>query len=422
MNWNKLLCVGLSGALLLGALAGCSDQPADATPAGTPAADDIAYQTAGITRDTVLFTADGENVVADEYLYWLLNAIAQAKNSGYLADDTAWEEEIDGTPTSDYLKQMALDNSKLYAVAMSKVNQEGVTLTDEDRESITSQMESMASTLEMYYGVTLQEYLDQQCISQAAYEKLAYEVPMLVGNLQSKYSDAGELTPTDEDMQNMIDKEGIYSCKHILLAFPTNEDGSEVTDEQKAEVKAQADALLAEIQGAEDPIAAFETAMNEQSDDGRDPDTNELYTPEGYTFLADGSMVDGSGSLVSPFVQTGMTLAEGELSQPVETDYGYHILLGQSADNEQTRAVYPNYAMNQRIDQWMEEAKVETTAAYDSLDPKAFYDNMIALADQWQAEKEAEAAASASPAAESATPAASEAPAESEQPAASPAA
>lgn len=417
MNWKQLLCAGLSGALLLGGLAGCSDQPADPTPAGTPAADDIAYQTAGITRDTVLYTADGEDVVADEYLYWLLNAVAQAKSSGYLADDTAWEEEIDGTPTSDYLKKIALDNSKLYAVAMSRVNQEGVTLTNEDQQTITSQMESMASTLEMYYGITLQEYLDQQCISRAAYEKLAYEIPMLVGELQTKYTEAGEFTPTDADIQNMIDTEGIYSCKHILLAFPENEDGSAVTDEQKAEVKAQADALLAEIQGAEDPIAAFDAAMNEQSDDGRNPETNELYTPQGYTFLADGSMVDGSGSLVMPFVQAGVALAEGELSQPVESDYGYHILLGQSADNEQTRAVYPNYAMNQRIDQWMAESKVETTDAYDALDPKAFYDNMLAFVEQWQAEKEAEAAAQAS-----ASPAVSEAPAESEQPAASPAA
>ena len=417
MKWNKLLCAGLAGALLLGGLTGCTSPSPDPIPAGTPAADDIAYQAAGITRDTVLFTADGEAVVADEYLYWLLNAIAQAKNSGYLADDTAWEEEISGTPTSDYLKQWALDNSKLYAVAMHQVNEEGITLTQEDQDSITSQMDSMASTLEMYYGVTLQEYLDQQCISQAAYQKLAYEIPMLVSELQTKYKDAGELDPTDEDMQKMIEEEGIYSCKHILLTFPENEDGSAATDEQKAETKAQADALLAEIQGAEDPIAAFETAMNEKSQDGRDPETNELYKPEGYTFLADGSLVDGSGSLVTSFVQAGAALSEGEISQPVESSYGYHILLGQSADNADTRAVYPNYAMNQRIDQWMEEAKVETTAAYDALDPKAFYDKMVELANQWQAEKEAEEAAQAS-----ASPAASEAPVESEQPAASPAA
>ena len=415
MNWKKLLCAGLSGALLLGALTGCSDKPADPTPAGTPAADDVAYQAAGITRDTVLFTADGENVVADEYLYWLLNSIAIAKNSGYLADDTAWEEEIEGTPTADYLKQAALENAKLYAVAMAKVNEAGITLSEEDQNSAQSQMDSMAAMLEIYYGVSLQEYLDQQCISKAAYQKMAYEVPALVSALQEQYTKAGDFTPTDEDIRNMIEAEGIYSCKHILLTFPENEDGSEVTDEQKAETKAQADALLAEIQGAEDPVAAFDAAMNEKSGDGRDPETNELYKPQGYTFLSDGSMIDGSGSLVSSFVQTGITLAEGEISQPVETDYGYHILLGQSADNEETRAVYPNYAMNQLVDQWMTDAKVETTGAYDALDPKAFYDKMMELAQQWQAEKEAEAAAqaSASPAAETETPAASEAPVES---------
>lgn len=421
MNWKKLLCAGLSGALMLGALAGCANQSDDPAPtdspasSGTPEISDVAYQTAGISRDTVLFTADGEDAVADEYLYWLLNAIAQAKNSGYLADDTAWEEEIDGTPTADYLKQSALENAEVYPVALSKVNAEGITLSEEDQQSIQSQMESMAATLEMYYGVTLQEYLDQQVISQDAYEKMAYEIPMMVTALQEKYSEAGELTPTDEDIQNMIAQEGIYSCKHILLTFPTNEDGSDVTDEQKAEVKAQADALLAEIQGADDPIAAFDTAMNEKSEDGRDPDTNELYAPEGYTFYADGSMVDGSGALVSSFVQAGIALGEGEISQPVESDYGYHILLGQSADNETTRAAYPDYAMNQRIDQWIADATVTTTDAYDALDPKAFYDKVIELAKQWQAEKEAEAAAqaSASPAVESESPAASEAPAES---------
>ena len=423
MNWKKLLCAGLSGALLLGALTGCT-QSNDPIPTGTPAADDVAYQTAGITRDTVLFTADGQDAVADEYLYWLLNAIAQAKNSGYLADDTAWEEEIDGTPTADYLKQNALENVKLYTVAMSKIKEEGLSLSEEEQTNIQSQMDSMASTLEMYYGVTLQEYLDQQCISQAAYEKMAYEIPMLVSDLQDKYDEAGEFEATDEDIRNMIDEEGIYSCKHILLAFPENEDGSDVTDEQKAEVKAQADALLAEIQASDDPVAAFEAAMNEKSQDGRDPDTNELVKPEGYTFYSDGSMVDGSGSLVSAFVQAGIALGEGEISQPVETDYGYHILLGQNADNDETRAVYSNYVMNQRIDQWVADAKVETTAAYDALDPKAFYDKVIELSKQWQAEKQAEAAAqaSASPAAETESPAASQAPAESEQPAASPAA
>ena len=113
MKLKKLLCAGLSGVLTAGLLAGCAGT---GEPEATPDPWDIAYQAAGITRDTVLYTVDGTEVPADEYLFWLLTSISAAKQSGYLADDTAWEEEIDGTPTADYLKNDALETSKLYAL------------------------------------------------------------------------------------------------------------------------------------------------------------------------------------------------------------------------------------------------------------------------------------------------------------------
>ena len=62
--------------------------------------------------------------------------------------------------------------------------------------------------------------------------------------------------------------------------------------------------------------------------------------------------------------------------------------------------------MNKLLDQWAEEAKVETTEAYDKLDPKAFYDFMMNMVLEWQEEQQAEAEASASPAAETESPAA----------------
>lgn len=417
MNWKKLLCAGLSGALLTGAMAGCSTPNAQPTPA----ADDIAYQATGLARDTVLFTVDGRDVTADQYLYWLLTSISNAKNSGYLADDDAWEEEIDGTPTSDYLKQNALDISKLYAVVANHAEDAGAGVTEDQRAEAEQQLDQMGSMYEQYYGLTTQEWLDQQCISREGYLSLN-DAYYQVQNLQSSMEESGELTPTDEDIQNMIDDQGIYSCKHILLAFPTHDDGSAVTDEEKAATKAKADALYAQITSDADPIAAFDTAMNEQSDDGRDETTGELLKPNGYTFLSTGELVDGSSSLVSEFVTAGTALEVGEISQPVETDYGYHILLRQDADNDDTRAAYSNYAMNQLLDQWSSDAKVKTTKAYDNLDPKAFYDFMMNMITEWQKEKQAEAQASASPAAETETASPeTETPApESETPAAEP--
>ena len=403
MNWKKTLCAGLSGALLLGAMAGCGTS--DAQPTATPAADDVAYQAIGLPRDTVLFTVDGRDVTADQYLYWLLTSISTAKNAGYLADDDAWEEEIEGQPTADYLKEQALEISKLYATVASHAEAAGALVTEEQRAEAETQPEQMGSFYEQYYGLTLQEWLDQQCISRDAYLSLN-DAYYQVQNLQASMEEAGELTPTDEQIQTMIKTEDIYNCKHILLAFPQHDDGSDPTDEEKAATKAEADALYAEITGSADPIAAFDTAMNEKSDDGRDETTGELYKPEGYTFLSSGALVDGTSSLVSEFVTAGTALSVGEISQPVETSYGYHILLRQDADNEDTRSAYSAYAMNQLLDQWTAEAKVETTQAYDDLDPKKLYDFMKDMALQWQAEQEAEAAASASPAVETESPAA----------------
>ena len=412
MNWKKLLCAGLSGALLIGAMAGCST----ADPQPTPAADDIAYQATGLARDTVLFTVDGRDVTADQYLYWLLTSISEAKSAGYLADDEAWEETIEDQPTNDYLKDKALEISKLYAVVANHAEEQGANVTEEQRAEAEEQLEQVGAMYEQYYGLTTQEWLDQQCISREGYLSLN-DAYYQVQNLQTSMEEAGELTPTDEDIQNMIDAEGIYNCKHILIAFPTHDDGSDVTDEEKAATKAEADALYQEITAAADPIAAFDAAMNEKSDDGRDQTSGELLKPEGYTFLASGALLDGSSSLVSEFVTAGTALAVDEISAPVATDYGYHILLRQNADNEDTRAAYSNYAMNQMLDQWTADAKVETTDAFDKLDPKAFYDFMMNMVMEWQEQKqaEAEAQASESPAAETESPAP-----ETETPAAEP--
>ena len=412
MNWKKLLCAGLSGALLIGAMAGCST----ADPQPTPAADDIAYQATGLARDTVLFTVDGRDVTADQYLYWLLTSISEAKSAGYLADDEAWEETIEDQPTNDYLKDKALEISKLYAVVANHAEEQGANVTEEQRAEAEEQLEQVGAMYEQYYGLTTQEWLDQQCISREGYLSLN-DAYYQVQNIQTSMEEAGELTPTDEDIQNMIDAEGIYNCKHILIAFPTHDDGSDVTDEEKAATKAEADALYQEITAAADPIAAFDSAMNEKSDDGRDQTSGELLKPEGYTFLASGALLDGSSSLVSEFVTAGTALAVDEISAPVATDYGYHILLRQNADNEDTRAAYSNYAMNQMLDQWTADAKVETTEAFDKLDPKAFYDFMMNMVMERQEQKqaEAEAQASESPAAETESPAP-----ETETPAAEP--
>ena len=403
MNVKQFLCAGMTGALLVAGLTACAPGAPEVDPS------DVAYQTAGVTRDTVLFTVDGTEVTADEYLFWLLQSVASAKQSGYLADDDAWEEELNGVPTAEYLKEDARNTSVLYTTVSNHAAAAGLTVTEEQAEA-DAELETLTQRVDSYYGMTLQEYLDQQCISEAAFRKLN-QVPYLARSLQTQMEEAGELTAQDADLDAMVEEAGYYKAKHILLAFPENEDGSAVTDEQKAAVKAEADQLLAQIRTAADPLVEFDKVMNERSDDGRD-ENNQLYAPDGYLAYA--------GQMVPQFESTAKALAVGEISEPVETAYGYHIILRQDFTDEERQqlrdsmaAIYPDYAMSKLNEQWVEEAKVEVKPAYEKLDPNSFYKNMVAFAEQWQEEKAAEEAAqaTASPAPETGTPAQSTEPA-----------
>ena len=387
MNVKQFLCAGMTGALLVAGLTACAPGAPEVDPS------DVAYQTAGVTRDTVLFTVDGTEVTADEYLFWLLQSVASAKQSGYLADDDAWEEELNGVPTAEYLKEDARNTSVLYTTVSNHAAAAGLTVTEEEQAEADAELETLTQRVDSYYGMTLQEYLDQQCISEAAFRKLN-QVPYLARSLQTQMEEAG-----------------YYKAKHILLAFPENEDGSAVTDEQKAAVKAEADQLLAQIRTAADPLVEFDKVMNERSDDGRD-ENNQLYAPDGYLAYA--------GQMVPQFESAAKALAVGEISEPVETAYGYHIILRQDFTDEERQqlrdsmaAIYPDYAMSKLNEQWVEEAKVEVKPAYEKLDPNSFYKNMVAFAEQWQEEKAAEEAAqaTASPAPETGTPAQSTEPA-----------
>lgn len=404
MNVKQFLCAGMTGALLVAGLTACAPGAPEVDPS------DVAYQTAGVTRDTVLFTVDGTEVTADEYLFWLLQSVASAKQSGYLADDDAWEEELNGVPTAEYLKEDARNTSVLYTTVSNHAAAAGLTVTEEEQAEADAELETLTQRVDSYYGMTLQEYLDQQCISEAAFRKLN-QVPYLARSLQTQMEEAGELTAQDADLDAMVEEAGYYKAKHILLAFPENEDGSAATDEQKAAVKAEADQLLAQIRTAADPLAEFDKVMNERSEDGRDAD-NQLYAPDGYLAYA--------GQMVPQFESAAKALAVGEISEPVETDYGYHIILRQDFTDEERQqlrdsmaAIYPDYAMSKLNEQWVEEAKVEVKPAYEKLDPNSFYKNMVAFAEQWQEEKAAEEAAqaTASPAPETGTPAQSTEPA-----------
>lgn len=370
---KKLLSVALAAALALGALAGCAkEQP-------RPADDDLVYKTLGMPRDTVLLTVDGHGVSAEEYLFWLVNGIAEQKGAGNLADDAAWDADIEDKDARTYLKDDALDVCRLYRVVENKAGELGITVTGEQQADLEEQLARMGTQLAMY-GSTMEDWLANNCISEEGFRHINAVAYLNEGLLEKLSGEGGELSPTDEEMDAFTEAQGIYNVKHILLNTFTEEDGKRVSmsDEEKAVVKADADAILADIRADADPAERFDELMRERS---QDPglQTN----PDGY--------FTGKGQMVAPFEEASLALEVGGISEVVESDFGYHIILRLSARTDAVRQYCAGQKLSEAVEGWMDEAEVKTTKEYDAIDPKAFFEKLTA-------ELEAMAAAKATPA------------------------
>lgn len=381
----------LAGLLALIFLVGCTPAVQEESHS-----DDLAWQSAGIKSDYALLTINGEDVPAEEYLFWLANAIALEKQYyGGLSSDAAWEAQ------SASLKAQALESTKLHRIILAKAEEYEAVLSQELEDQVAQQLDYAVT---MYGGEEgYQEFLDSMCVSRELFEKL-YRVYFLNEALLEKLVVDETITVTEADRDGFVadfmEEYGIYGAKHILIATRRRlEDGTyeEYSDEEKQQALDKARDLLAQIRAAEDTGAVFDALMKEHSEDGRDESTGELYYPDGYTMAY-------AGQMVGEFEEAALALEVGQVSDVVPTDYGYHIIMRIPADEAQIRSyatddVIAGYKLDDLTQQWVEEARVETTQAYDDLDPKTFWDQLAAVNETRQIARALEESAStASPA------------------------
>ena len=92
-------------------------------------------------------------------------------------------------------------------------------------------------------------------------------------------------------------------------------------------------------------------------------DTGLADNPNGYAFT--------SGKMVEEFETATRALEPGQISDIVESSYGYHIILRlDPATAEPVRLMWSDAQLQSMMDQWVEEAEVTTTETYDNLDVK----------------------------------------------------
>lgn len=373
---EKLLALALAATLAL-SLAACGPKESGdvPTPAPSPSATqevrtevdflpdnaiDMAQEVLGFPNTTVLLTVNGKGVTAEEYLYWLGNMTAYYEMMTMYSGQTLnFDEAIgeDGTTWDKQLKEIAYQNTLLLAVTPEAAAQRGISLADADVAKLIEQRES---NIESAGGEEMYAY---QLQAMGINDRTAFELDK-VSTLFGKVQEAMEAEVTDADVAAYIRENDLLRCKHIL--FKTVDDDRQPLDEATiAQKRAQAEETMAQLR--EDPTR-FDELMNDRSED-----TGLQSAPDGYLF--------GPGEMVAVFEDTTKSLEVGAISDIVESEYGYHIILRLDADCAQSREEAASQAFERVMNEYVENAKVEKKTEYDSFTTKEYYEGLTQLQD-----------------------------------------
>lgn len=395
MNMKRFGALALCAALSLSLLAGCksgdpagssSDRSSSSSSGSSsqteePTLDltgvtDPYLATAGVTGDTVVAQAGGVDITAAQWLQWAASYADQYAQ--YFGSDLPWDQDDGSGTMEDAIKEAALQMAQLYAMLPGEAAREGVAVDDSQLAEDEASLDKMAEDLggdEM-----AQHYLWQIPLTRQSYLDMRLSA-MASGAIQeARYGENGAQRPTDAQvLAYATDELGIaYRVKHILLTTVdtskplTDEDGKytgeyEPLDEATvAEKRKLAEDILAHLEGSSDPVALFDDLMHQYSED-----TGLSSNPDGYDAQ--------EGQMVEPFEKASLALKEGEFSGIVESAFGYHIILRLPIIADNYRDDYVTYLMTQDNEKLLDSDPAATNEVYDSMDLKAFYENLTAL-------------------------------------------
>lgn len=252
-----------------------------------------------------------EEMSADEFGYYVYVNKSQAlQEAGVdVSDDKAVEDyfkaKTDGKSNIDAVLDKASEDATSLLVQYNKAISDGTEFTEEDEAEFKNQIDSMKAQTGGEEGYVSQ--LSSLGITPEAFEGL-FKKNMIISKYIHKLETEGKFNVSDEEISTYI-KENYIKAQHILFMTQDPATGELYEEDTVSEKRAKAEETLDKLNNGED----FVKLMNELSED-----TGLSTNPDGYEFT--------KGQMVPQFEKAAYALEENQISDIVETSYGYHII------------------------------------------------------------------------------------------------
>lgn len=259
----------------------------------------------------VVATVNGEEITDFDIKYYIYTEASAYASENSISEDQIgdydWDQEVDGKKLSDTIREKALKDAIGEVITLQKGAANQITLD----ETTANQIATQISTLKATYGedglALRARTMGVSSVKQ--YEKMYKKVMTLQSVQQDIEDNADKYYPEDKSVLNDYKQDGKASVKHILIKTDSSSStGDDNVDAQPQEdKKAKAQEILDRIKNGED----FDALMKEFNED-----TSE--TEKGYTFT--------EGQMQPEFEAAAFALNIDEVSDLVETTFGYHII------------------------------------------------------------------------------------------------
>ncbi len=348
---KKLFVFLLAVCLLFVGAAGCAQKPAAApSPTGeTPVTDETIYvppvapETPSVPAseapvstelrhvdlealhglyapDSVYATIGEREITWDEYYEWLGTYVLSGEN--YMETMAAygraggWESEYAaGVSLADYVVANLNDNLRAFTGIDDFAAANGVSVSEEElaakKAEDMSAMLGADATEEAWADLLVRNFMTENVYLAQAKANI-----QLRKVLEENYGQNGEKLSAAA-LQHYIEDKEYLRCNHILFLTMNMETHEALDEETIAAKKTQAEEIAAELQSIENReelLARFAELKAEL-----DEDSGKTYFPDGYIFTP--------GTMVKAFEETTRALTDFEVSAPVLSEYGYHVII-----------------------------------------------------------------------------------------------